>query len=498
LLLAGFTFAGSVFHTGNMNDRILTEIVNELIPVLTGTELGKVYQLSATSVVLDFQPFKGKYLFLDVAPSPAPRLYLTDRRLRELEKQSVAPSPFTVLLRNQFTRAVLRSINKDETDRIVRFRFDARDEVTGRTLSRMLIAQLTGQSANLFALDEKASILASLRHTKGEGQQPGDRYAEPVNHGFSRPSEPPFVRAEFATWSDAADAFYRQGEAERRFAERAARIRSRFKREIGHREKLRLRLELDLENHGDANEHKHIGDLLLANLSTATRTGSIVRMVDYFSPDAPEIDIEVDQNMTLQDAAAARFARYGKAKRAAAEIAARLKVLEAELASLREREAESIAAIATGDPIELAKFEPSTLSPIARTSSGKAEVKVPGVRRYLSTDGYEILVGRGARDNDHLTFKVAKPNDLWLHAADYPGSHVVIRNRSRAELPQRTIIEAAQLAANYSQAKTDKKVNINYTQRKFLSKPKGSAQGLVRLSQFRTLIVEPRESGTKL
>src|SRR6185312_14346509 len=94
--------------------------------------------------------------------------------------------------------------------------------------------------------------------------------------------------------------------------------------------------------------------------------------------------------------------------------------------------------------------------------------KIPGVRLYKSSDGYEILVGRGARDNDNLTFKIAKPNDLWLHAADDPGSHVVVRNRSRAEMPQRTIIEAAQLAANYSQAKTDGKVNINYTQRKFL------------------------------
>ena len=121
------------------------------------------------------------------------------------------------------------------------------------------------------------------------------------------------------------------------------------------------------------------------------------------------------------------------------------------------------------------------------------EVKLPGVRRYRSTDGYEVLVGRAARDNDNLTFKIAQPNDLWLHAGDYPGSHVVIRNPTRKEIPHRTIIEAAQLAGRFSQASEDSKVVIHYTPRKVLSKPKGAAPGLVRLSRFRSITVEPRE-----
>ncbi|HKR00907.1 MAG TPA: NFACT RNA binding domain-containing protein, partial [Pyrinomonadaceae bacterium] len=112
---------------------------------------------------------------------------------------------------------------------------------------------------------------------------------------------------------------------------------------------------------------------------------------------------------------------------------------------------------------------------------------------YRSSDGYDILVGRAARDNDHLTFKVARPHDLWLHAADYPGSHVIIRNPTRSDVPHRTIIEAAQLAAQFSQARRDSKVDVHYAQRKFLSKPKGAAPGLVRMSSFRTLTVEPRE-----
>jgi predicted ribosome quality control (RQC) complex YloA/Tae2 family protein len=104
-----------------------------------------------------------------------------------------------------------------------------------------------------------------------------------------------------------------------------------------------------------------------------------------------------------------------------------------------------------------------------------------------------VLVGRNASDNDRLTFRIAGPHDLWFHSADYPGSHVVVRNPKRAAIPQRTVIEAAQMAAFFSQAKADSKVNVHYAERKFLSKPKGSAAGLVRLSSFKTLLVQPGE-----
>ena len=116
------------------------------------------------------------------------------------------------------------------------------------------------------------------------------------------------------------------------------------------------------------------------------------------------------------------------------------------------------------------------------------------MRHYRSSDGYEVIVGRAARDNDTLTFRVARPNDLWLHAGDYPGSHVVVRNSSRKDIPHRTIIEAAQLAAKFSQAGEDSKVTVHYTHRKFLSKPKGAAPGLVRMSTFRSITVAPGEN----
>lgn len=112
-------------------------------------------------------------------------------------------------------------------------------------------------------------------------------------------------------------------------------------------------------------------------------------------------------------------------------------------------------------------------------------------RTFVSSDGFEILVGKKAKDNDVLTLKVARSLDTWLHAADYPGSHVVVRQAGKKELPQRTLLEAAKLAAFYSQGRSQPKAAVHYTLKKFVSKPKGWAPGQVRLASFKTIMVEP-------
>ncbi|HEX2268678.1 MAG TPA: NFACT RNA binding domain-containing protein, partial [Pyrinomonadaceae bacterium] len=178
------------------------------------------------------------------------------------------------------------------------------------------------------------------------------------------------------------------------------------------------------------------------------------------------------------------------------EIAGRLENVDFETALL-ERRAEDLERIIQQHDFEaLQNFDKSSAP--SKAPKAAAVKTIPGVRRYLSTDGYEILVGRTARDNDTLTFRIAHPNDLWMHAGDYPGSHVVVRNPTRKEIPHRTIIEAAQLAGKFSQASEDAKVVIHYTERKFLSKPKGAAPGLVRLSRFRSITVEPKEAISRL
>ena len=105
----------------------------------------------------------------------------------------------------------------------------------------------------------------------------------------------------------------------------------------------------------------------------------------------------------------------------------------------------------------------------------------------------EIWVGKNSRENDVLTFKLANPDDFWFHVAEYGGSHVVLRNPERlSSAPQQSLREAAEVAAYFSQARNANKVEVHHTQRKYVSKPKGSKPGLVQLREHKTVSVRPR------
>lgn len=488
-----------------MNDATISAVVTELARALEGRALGKIFQLSRASLAIDFRPGNGRYLLI-AAETNAPRLYLIARTVRELEKGSLPPSPFVLALRKNLSGARLKTLSKDDGDRVVRLRFEAKDAV-GRAENFTLVAQLSGRSANLFLLDAAGQITDTLRRSRGAHQTIGDLYQPPARPASSdapaealAPEDQALPRGAFASLSEAADDYYRRLLDARAFDARAAAEAARVRQELTKRRKLLRNLENDLAAHGDAEEHKRAGDLLLANIATAERRGAVVRLTDYYADDAPVVEIEVDENRSLQEEAAHRFARFTKAKRAAQEIARRLAEVRREIADCEARQAEIESIVAERDEEALAAFDGGAGrkkdDANARTPSSKRKraETIPGVRRYRSSDGYEILVGRAARDNDHLTFRVARSYDLWLHAADYPGSHVVVRNLARdRDVPHRTLLEAAQLAAKFSQAGGDAKVAVHYTQRKFLSKPKGVAPGLVRMSSFRTLMVEPRE-----
>lgn len=304
------------------------------------------------------------------------------------------------------------------------------------------------------------------------------------------------LRNEFESLSEAADEYY--GARARAIILRSdyAQLIQLLAREVARRETAIKAIESDRARFQDPDSLRRCGDLILANLANARVKGSTVTVVDYYDPDHPEIQIEIAEGARLQDAAADYFARYQKARRALEAIASRELEVVHHLGPLKqlllrleqEPTAERIAEVrrATDDLLgRSGATEPAT------RARGRQKANTFG-RRFRSSDGYEIVAGRNDRENDALTFRVARPNDIWLHAADYPGSHVIVRSLKRETLPPRTIIEAAEVAAFYSQAKREGKAAVHYTQRKFVSKPPRSKPGLVRLSSFKTAMVEPR------
>jgi len=475
-----------------MHQKVIQNIAEEVCNKARDRFLGKILQLSAVSFALDVG-LRGVFLFVSVDPS-SPRFYLIQRQLKDIEKQSIPLSNFGQQLRHQLGSGRVVGCEKDRAERVVRLTLRVEDDF-GRVHFRRLVAQLTGRAANLFILDELDRVVAALRPPKGAGQNLGEHYLPPP-HPETATREEPFTISDSP--SAAADSYFQSLDESKAFDSRLNQVRSRLHQTRNQKTKLKSNLQKDLETHGDPETHKKIGDLLLANIATAVRDGQLVKITDFYSSDAAVIAVEVDENTSLKDAAAQRFRQYTKAKRAKEEISERLKRVEKEILGLeqREQQLEQIAQERNQDALE--NFDQLSKTSAPRRNQQKKVQQIPGVRRYLSTDGYEILVGRAARDNDNLTFRIARPHDLWLHAGDYPGSHVIVRNPTRKEIPQRTVIEAAQLAGRFSQANADAKVVIHYTERKFLSKPKGAAPGLVRLSSFRSITVEPKEAIERL
>lgn len=276
------------------------------------------------------------------------------------------------------------------------------------------------------------------------------------------------------------------------FDQLASNVRRKSLGEIKKHQKLIDNLRADLEKHGDAELWKRYGDLILANVNNAERRGNHILVTDYFDETAPIVEIEGDANKPLSEVAEEYFRRYVKARNGNRVISERMVVVEKALDAAREKLRQIDVAIEERNEEFLSTLIAPARKPIVTGRKKKNQVEFKGARRFISTDGFEILVGKKASDNDFLTFRVARSLELWMHAADYPGSHVVIRNANRKEIPNQTLLEAAQLAAFYSSGRLQPKAAVHYTQKKFVNKPKLAAPGLVSLASFKTILVEPR------
>jgi predicted ribosome quality control (RQC) complex YloA/Tae2 family protein len=130
-----------------------------------------------------------------------------------------------------------------------------------------------------------------------------------------------------------------------------------------------------------------------------------------------------------------------------------------------------------------------------RDKSGTATVELGGIhpRRFELPGGWIVLVGRSNQENDTLTHRIARPEDLWFHARGVAGSHVVLRRAGRKDAPgKRTIEQAAAIAAYYSKARTSRMAPVMYTEKRHVRKPRKTAPGLAVCTREKVVMVEPR------
>ena len=121
------------------------------------------------------------------------------------------------------------------------------------------------------------------------------------------------------------------------------------------------------------------------------------------------------------------------------------------------------------------------------------KIKKTKPMHFISSDGYDIMVGRNNTQNDELTLKTARNNDIWLHTKNIPGSHVIIFTKGSGTVPDSTLLQAANLSAFYSKAKNGANVPVDYTLRKYVKKPSGAKPGMVIYETNSTVYITPDE-----
>lgn len=253
----------------------------------------------------------------------------------------------------------------------------------------------------------------------------------------------------------------------------------------------RKRLIQRRERFDEATALQTTAQMLVSSGAAMDQRHESVDVTDYFGDTPRTRTIPLDSSRTLRENTARMFKQCQKAARGRTMVERQLNEAEVLERKLREDE-ERIRAIGNWERWMASGGSPKTTK--SGSSRGKPKGSTPARRgRSIEIDGHEVLVGRNSRENDELTFRVATGDDFWLHVADYSGSHVIVRNPSRNdELESSLLLHAAELAAYHSQARNSNKVDVHYTRRKFVSKPRKARPGLVTLRQFQTITVEPR------
>ena len=299
----------------------------------------------------------------------------------------------------------------------------------------------------------------------------------------------------FSTISEALDAFYRTRDRAERIKQKSAALHRALKKNIERCErKLALQREALLGSQR-MEEYRLKGELLTANLHLVQRGARQVEVPNYYEDGMPLILIELDERLSGGQNAQRYFKLYQKARNAqtlAAEqiqkTSEELDYLEGQLDNLEKCQEEA-------ELFEL-RSELERFGYVKPNRNRRQMKQLPPSKpmRFESPSGRTILVGKNNVQNDKLT-ATAQPNEVWLHAKDMPGSHVIIVGESPDES---TILYAARLAALYSKGRTGTKVPVDYTLRKYVKKPGGAKPGFVIYTNQRTVYVQPADNQTEV
>ncbi len=429
----------------------------------------KVFEQDRNTIVLQIRANRQSYYLLISAEDRLTRLYLVDKK----PQQPKTPSAFTMAAR-KYALGPLYNIRLHESDRVIVFDFG---EVK-------LIAELSNIHASLLLLDKDGKVISATKF--GKRIRPGVAYLPRVV------PEQTFLRtASSKPRFDSIDALRDFYEAFT-IANQAQAIRSvvskGIKRKKKHLLKIIAKLEGELLRSEEAQPLQRYATLLQSKIGQVPRGTEFVDVVDYYDEKLPTIKIKIDKKKSLEENINRYFHQYKRLTGAADRILERLEKIEKELEYVVALELRLVKTT-TIDDLGILSAEAKKrkiTKPKQQGPSQKGKEKRLPYRCYSSTSGVEIWVGRNAKDNDILSLKLAKGNDVWLHARDWQGSHVLMKTTIE-KLKSEDLIDAALLALHFSKGKNDSGAEVTYTSAKHIRKPKGAPPGLVSVASGKSI-----------
>ena len=340
-----------------------------------------------------------------------------------------------------------------------------------------------GRLVDLFA---RMPGMADPRVLRGENGEAEDVFPFPY---LSRSVE---AQKAYPTLSEALEDYFGIRDAQDRLNQKSASMVRTLKGQLDRcQRKLAMQLE-ELSSAERMEEYRRMGEAVNANLYRLKKGMTEATLPDWSDPDGGTLTVPLDIRLTPSQNSQRYFKKYQKARsarEAAAEqrdkTLAEMDYLEGMLLDVDKCEQES--------ELEEIRQELVRTGYLKKVTNRRQQRQLPQSRpaRFLSADGIEILVGKNAAQNDRLTLS-AKPEEMWLHAKDMPGSHVIIRKEG--EIPQETLKEAALLAAWFSKGQRSSLVPIDYTLRKYVKKPSGALPGKVIYTHHKTAYMTPDEA----
>ena len=300
----------------------------------------------------------------------------------------------------------------------------------------------------------------------------------------------------YDSFSHLLDDFYEKREQAERVKQKG---RDLLKTATTARDRVRRKLaaqEKELAACLDRDHLRICGELITANLYRMERGQSRLTAQNYYDENCADVDIPLDVRLSPQENAARYFKQYAKAKTAEKYLTAQLQrggeelqYLESVLQELAQAESEQ-----DFNDIRTELTDGGYLRGRGKKQPGFQRASKP--REFRSSAGLRILVGRNNRQNDRLTTKDADKRDIWLHTQKIHGSHVILCTGG-AEPDEQSLMEAASLAAYFSQAQGSTKVPVDYTPVKFVKKPAGAKPGMVVYTTYQTMLADPDEELAK-